>query len=53
MTRKEALSLIEGLYLLEINRYPKETPGEIFAENLLSWLEQEGLIDVQKKGYDE
>lgn len=40
MKRSEALKLIEGLFQLELDLYPKHNPTEIFAENLLTHIEE-------------
>lgn len=40
MKRSEALKLIEGLFQLELDLYPKHNPTEIFAENLLCHIEE-------------
>ena len=44
MKRSEILKVIEGLYNLEMDLYPKNNPSEIFAENLLCHLERKGML---------
>lgn len=44
MKRSEILKVIEGLYNLELNLYPKNNPSDTFAENLLCHLEDKGML---------
>lgn len=44
MKRSEILKIIEDLYNLEIQNYPKESSSDIFAENLLANLESKGML---------
>lgn len=53
MKRSEVLKLIEGLYNLEMQNFPKENPPDIFAENLLCHLEELGFARVETYGDDE
>lgn len=50
MKRSEMLKLIEGLYNLEINNYPKNNDHETFAENLLCTLEEKGMLPPIEPG---
>jgi len=43
MKRSETLKLIEDLFNLELDLYPKHNPSGVFAENLLCHLEAAGM----------
>jgi len=43
MKRSEIIKKIQSLYELELVLYPKESPSDIFAENLLCHLEELGM----------
>lgn len=51
MKRSEILKKIQGLYDLELQMYPKESPSDIFAENLLCCLEQAGMRPPAQETY--
>lgn len=50
MKRSDVIEKIKRLYNLEIHNYPKCNGPEIFAENLLSHLEQDGMLPPPKNG---